>query len=155
MKRVIPIALAAAIGLIAAGSGDDWQPTSASAKRHAAGADATKLKLKRSPYGRVLFANGYAMYVFTKDGRKSRCYADCAEAWPPLLKKGRIEAGRRVKRRLIGTVTRRDGSRQVTYKGKPLYGYVHDPRGEVLCHDVREFGGKWYAVLRSGERAPT
>jgi predicted lipoprotein with Yx(FWY)xxD motif len=115
----------------------------------------TKLTLKSSPYGRVLFSGGYAMYVFTRDdGSRSRCYGECAEAWPPLEADGRLVAGPGVKQRRIGTTTRRDGGTQVTYRGRPLYGYIDDPRGQVLCHDVFEFGGTWYAVRGSGRPAP-
>ena len=32
-----------------------------------------------------------------------------------------------------------------------VYNYIDDPVGVVLCQDVREFGGVWYAVKRSGE----
>jgi predicted lipoprotein with Yx(FWY)xxD motif len=46
-----------------------------------------------------------------------------------------------VGRSLIGTIERRDGRRQVTYRGQPLYFYVDDPRGKVLGNDVVEFGG--------------
>ena len=115
----------------------------------------TKLKAKRSPYGRVLFGNGYALYLFTRDGDgETRCRGRCAKAWPPLVAGERIKAGKGVKRRLIGTIERPDGSEQVTYDDHPLYGYVDDPRGEVLCHDVFEFGGTWYAVRKSGRPAP-
>jgi predicted lipoprotein with Yx(FWY)xxD motif len=115
----------------------------------------TKLTLRESPYGRVVFANGFAMYVFTRDeGRRSRCYRSCAEAWPPLRPRGEIVTGAGVDRDLIGRTKRRDGTKQLTLDGKPLYGYVHDPRGRVFCHDVVEFGGTWYAVRGSGKPAP-
>jgi predicted lipoprotein with Yx(FWY)xxD motif len=42
----------------------------------------------------------------------------------------------------------RGGKRQVTYDGHPLYYYVDDAPGRVLCHNVLEFGGVWL-VLRS------
>jgi predicted lipoprotein with Yx(FWY)xxD motif len=117
--------------------------------------EATKLKLRNSPYGKVLFANGYALYVFTADeGSASDCYDACAVAWPPLLADGELVAGDGVKEGKLGTTERTDGSLQITYAGKPLYGYVHDPRGRVYCHDVREFGGPWYAIRRSGRAAP-
>lgn len=35
----------------------------------------------------------------------------------------------------------RGGKRQVTYDGHPLYFYVDDAPGRVLCHNVLEFGG--------------
>ena len=41
---------------------------------------------------------------------------------------GRLAAGKGVKRSLIGTVRRRDGRRQITYNGRPLYYYVGDTR---------------------------
>lgn len=121
----------------------------------AAGAEKTRLKLRGSPYGKVLFANGYAMYVFTADrGSTSNCYGACAEAWPPLIAKGKLVARKGVKRGRLGTAPRDGGAKQVTYAGRPLYGYVDDPRGEVFCHDVEEFGGIWYAVKPSGKPVP-
>ena len=141
-----------AVALLGASSGDEWTPPAASAPQQR---KAAKLRLERSPYGRVLFAGGYAMYLFTRDdGPRSQCRGRCARAWPPLVAHGRVEAGRGVKEHLIGTTTRANGRTQVTYGGHPLYGYVHDPRGEVLCHDVVEFGGTWYAVRKSGKPAP-
>jgi predicted lipoprotein with Yx(FWY)xxD motif len=111
-----------------------------------------RLTLRDSQFGPVLFdGRNRALYLFTRDPRnKTRCYGACAEAWPPFYAKGRPRAGRRVDRSLLGTIKRRDGRRQVTYKGQALYFYVDDPRGEVLCNDVFEFGGTWYAVDAKG-----
>ena len=151
--RILPLLAIATVALVAPASGDAWRPAPDAMP---AAAKQTKLKLASSPYGRVLFANGYAMYLFTKDdGKKSRCYGACAKAWPPLEARGEVLAGSGVDAALIGRTERRDGTKQVTYAGEPLYGYVHDPRGEVLCHDVFEFGGDWLAVLGSGEPAPS
>ena len=110
------------------------------------------LKLGSSPFGPVLFdGRNRALYLFTRDPKnRTRCYGDCAEAWPPFYAKGRPRAGRGVDRSLLGTIKRRDGRRQVTYKGQPLYFYVDDPRGQVLCNDVVEFGGTWFAVDAKG-----
>jgi predicted lipoprotein with Yx(FWY)xxD motif len=108
--------------------------------------------LRDSQFGPVLFdGRNRALYLFTRDPRrKTRCYGTCAEAWPPFYAKGRPRAGRGVDRDLIGTIQRRDGRRQVTYKGHALYFYVDDPVGQVLCNDVLEFGGTWYAVDAKG-----
>ncbi|MGZ5359969.1 MAG: hypothetical protein ACXWF9_13475, partial [Solirubrobacterales bacterium] len=38
-----------------------------------------------------------------------------------------------------------------TYGGHPLYYYVDDPKGEVLCQNVEEFGGLWLVVAPDGE----
>ena len=112
-----------------------------------------RVKLRDSQFGPVLFdGRDRALYLFTRDPRNStRCYGACAEAWPPFYAKGRPRAGAGVKRSLLGTIERRDGRRQVTYKGQPLYFYVDDPKGEVLCNDIVEFGGTWYAVNSDGD----
>ena len=63
-------------------------------------------------------------------------------------------AGKGVRKGLLGTTRRRDGARQVTLGGKPLYYYVHDTPGRVLCHNVNEFGGLWLVVRPDGTPAP-
>jgi predicted lipoprotein with Yx(FWY)xxD motif len=111
------------------------------------------VKLRESQFGRVLFSGSdRALYLFTRDARrKSRCYGACAAAWPPFYARGRPRAARGVHASLLGTVKRRDGRRQVTYKGQPLYFYVHDPKRQVLCNDVVEFGGTWFALDAAGD----
>jgi predicted lipoprotein with Yx(FWY)xxD motif len=111
------------------------------------------VKLRDSQFGPVLFSGSdRALYLFTRDKRRSsRCYGECAEAWPPFFAKGRPRAARGVDRSLLGTVKRRDGRRQVTYRGQPLYFYVDDPKGQVLCNDVAEFGGTWFALDAAGD----
>src|SRR4051794_28838806 len=81
------------------------------------------LTVKSSSYGRVLFdGRGYVLYSFTRDVKgRSACYAACARAWPVYYAKGALRAGTGVKRSLVATIRRRDGRRQVTYAGRPLY----------------------------------
>jgi|SRR5215216_49016 len=113
------------------------------------------LIVRDSKYGRVLFdGRGYALYAFTRDrrGGPSRCYGACAAAWPVYVAKGTLRAGIGVKQSLLGTVGRRDGRRQITYNGWPLYYYVGE-RGRphvILCQNVDEFGGLWLVVRPSG-----
>jgi predicted lipoprotein with Yx(FWY)xxD motif len=115
---------------------------------------APTLTVRGSAYGRVLFdARGKALYAFTRDpkGGKSRCYGACAAAWPPFYAKGSLRAGKGVRPRFLGTTVRRDGKRQVTYAGRPLYYYVGDRSpGEIRCQNVTEFGGTWLVVRASG-----
>ena len=118
-----------------------------------AGAEAT-LTARSSSYGSILFdGKGRALYAFTRDrrGGASRCYGACAKAWPVYFSSGRLVAGKGVKRSLIGTVRRRDGRRQITYNGRPLYYYVGDKSaGQVTCQNVDEFGGTWLVMRPSG-----
>jgi predicted lipoprotein with Yx(FWY)xxD motif len=107
-----------------------------------------------SRFGTVLFdGRGFVLYAFTRDHGRSACYGACAKAWPPYFApKGTLRVGTGVKRSLLGTVRRRDGRRQVTYAGRPLYYYVGDTRpGQILCQNVPEYGGTWLIVRPSGK----
>jgi predicted lipoprotein with Yx(FWY)xxD motif len=116
------------------------------------------LTLRKSQHGPILFdGNGRALYSFTRDvrGKPSRCYGDCARAWPVLYApKGGLVAGKGVKAALLKTAKRRDGRLQVTYNGWPLYYYAHEKAGEVKCHNVRTHGGLWLVMRASGKAAP-
>jgi predicted lipoprotein with Yx(FWY)xxD motif len=126
----------------------------ASGVAHASADARTTLTVRSSSYGAILFdGRGRALYAFTRDRRDgpSRCYGACARAWPVYFASGRLVAGRGVKRSLIGTVRRRDGRRQITYNGRPLYFYVGDTRaGQVSCQNVAEYGGTWLVMRPSG-----
>ena len=106
-----------------------------------------------SQFGEALFGGERrAIYYFDKEsGARSECYGACAEAWPPVLTEGDPVADGAVEAKLLGTTERDDGTTQVTYAGRPLYYYVDDPPGEILCHKVEEFGGLWLAVQPSGD----
>ena len=110
------------------------------------------VKTADSQFGPVLFSGSdRAVYYFDREGGKTpECYGDCAQAWPPVLTKGKPKARGAVKQGLLGTVKRSNGKKQVTYDGHPLYFYVDDPKGEVECHNIFEFDGLWLAVLPSG-----
>jgi predicted lipoprotein with Yx(FWY)xxD motif len=112
------------------------------------------LTVRSSAYGPILFdGRGRALYAFTRDrrGGRSTCYGACAKAWPPYVVRGALAAGAGARRSLLRTVPRRNGSRQVTYAGRPLYYYVDDGRLEVKCQNVDEFGGLWLVVRGSGK----
>jgi len=121
---------------------------------HASADARPTLTVRSSAYGAILFdGRGRALYAFTRDrrGGASRCYGACAHAWPVYFASSRLVAGKGVKRALIGTVRRRDGHRQITYNGRPLYYYVGDrSAGQVSCQNVAEYGGTWLVVRPSG-----
>jgi predicted lipoprotein with Yx(FWY)xxD motif len=118
-------------------------------------AKATRVKVVDSDYGRVIAdGKGEAFYLFDKENtKKPECYGACARAWPPVLTKGKPQAGSGAKRGLLGTTKRSNGKLQVTYAGQPLYYYVEDSPGTILCHDVEEFGGLWLVVKPNGQAA--
>jgi predicted lipoprotein with Yx(FWY)xxD motif len=114
----------------------------------------TKLIVNDSAFGTMLFdSRKQAMYVFERDGDgRTVCYGECAKAWPPVYTVGDPVAGAGVKPGLLGTLNRRDGTRQVTYAGRPLYFYAHEGPGQVLCHNVNLNGGYWWVLAPSGKR---
>jgi len=82
--------------------------------------------------GTVLVAgsNGMTVYVFTKDVKdngKSACSGQCLDTWPALTVAAGATptAGTGVSGKL-GTITRDDGTLQVTYNGLPLYFFKND-----------------------------
>ena len=145
------LALAAAAPPASAGSAGD--ASAAPAARGGTDMQVATLIVRNTRFGRMLFdGKGRALYAFTRDkrGGPSRCYGDCAAAWPVYFSKGRPIAGRGVNKSLIGTVKRRDGRRQWTYNGWPLYYYAHEQRFEVKCQNVTTHGGVWLVVRPNG-----
>jgi predicted lipoprotein with Yx(FWY)xxD motif len=110
------------------------------------------VKVVGSQFGRVIAdGKGEAYYLFDKEQtRKPECYGECAAVWPPVLTRGKPQAGKGVKAAKLGTSRRRNGKLQVTYAGQPLYYYVDDAPGTILCQNVDEFGGLWLVVKPSG-----
>jgi predicted lipoprotein with Yx(FWY)xxD motif len=94
------------------------------------------------------------LYLFTKDTPNTTvCYDKCATAWPPLLTTGNPVAGDGVDASKLGTITRKDGTTQVTYNTWPLYYYEKDKApGDVVGQDV---GGVWFVVSADGEKVET
>jgi predicted lipoprotein with Yx(FWY)xxD motif len=107
-----------------------------------------------SAYGTILFdGRGFVLYVFTRDARgHSACTGACAKAWPPFLVRAHPSAAKGATAKLLGTIRRGDGMREVTYAGRPLYYYVGDRTpGQILCQDVVEYGGRWLVDRPSGK----
>lgn len=113
------------------------------------------LKTADSAYGHILFdLSGQAIYLFDREQTgTAECYGACAKAWPPVLTQGQPGAAGGARLQLLSTTSRRDGSRQVTYDGHPLYTYAREGKNEVLCHNVSEFGGLWLVVTPDGQPA--
>jgi predicted lipoprotein with Yx(FWY)xxD motif len=96
-------------------------------------------------------AQGYTLYRFDNDKNgTSACVGACATKWPPVtlstgVTKASGSAG--VTASDLGTITRADGSTQVTYKGQPQYRYAPDTKpGDTTGDGV---GGVWHATVVS------
>ena len=81
--------------------------------------------------GTPLFDGGgwhvFPVYSYSSDSAsKSACQGACAAAWPPLLTAGSPGVEGAAQSRAVGTLTRPDGTLQVTYHGKPLYLFANE-----------------------------
>lgn len=93
---------------------------------------------------------GYVLYAYSPDTSKaSMCVSKgCLSNWPPLL--GSTVAGNGIENTL-GTVTRSNGDKQVTYNGHPLYTFAGDMKpGEDNGNGSYAYGGYWAVVPVSG-----
>ncbi|MHB9034286.1 MAG: hypothetical protein ACYC6L_14710 [Anaerolineae bacterium] len=125
-------------------------PPAAEAAAPAASA-ATILAGNSSTYGAYLTdSKGMSVYLYTKDtSGVSNCTGNCATNWPPLTVPAGTQptAGSGVTGTL-GTITRADGTLQVTLNGAPLYYFVQDKAaGEMNGQGVN---GIWFLVSPSG-----
>jgi hypothetical protein len=81
----------------------------------------------------------------------SACTGACAGAWPPVTSTGTATASGSAKASDLGTITRSDGTKQVTYDGHPLYYFVGDSGpGMATGQGSDNFGAKWWLVAPTG-----
>jgi predicted lipoprotein with Yx(FWY)xxD motif len=118
--------------------------------------EATVEVSESADFGPILVdSEGMSLYVFmsdTQNSTTSACTDDCAVEWPPLTTDGDPVAGEGVDETLLGTITRDDGSVQVTYNGWPLYLFHEDMApGDTNGQDVEDEFGHWFLVSPEGE----
>ena len=100
--------------------------------------------------GHLVGENGRTLYILTNDSAGvSTCTAGCATNWPPFT----IDAASTVEGASgitgsFATITRDDGTHQVTFGGAPLYYFA----GDAAAGDVngQGSGGVWFVVSPSG-----
>jgi predicted lipoprotein with Yx(FWY)xxD motif len=96
----------------------------------------------------VTNAKGLTLYSFAPDTpTTSKCYGGCAAYWPPVT--GSAAAGSGLPGK-VTTITRTDGSHQLTYNGHPLYTYIGDSGpGQDKGNNLDLNGGVWHVVPAS------
>jgi predicted lipoprotein with Yx(FWY)xxD motif len=127
--------------------------SSASSAAASAPAKGISISMTKGPAGTYLTgASGRALYLWVADSSgKSSCSGACAKVWPPLETKGTPIAAHGVNAADLGTITRSDGSKQVTYNGHPLYYFVGDSgSGSTKGQGSTGFGAKWWLVAPAG-----
>jgi predicted lipoprotein with Yx(FWY)xxD motif len=97
--------------------------------------------------------DGFVLYRFDNDKHnpaKSTCDGDCAKVWHPALTvdgKPKLEG---VDAKLVGTVTRSDGTKQLTVKGWPLYTYIGDKKSGTW--KGQNVNGTWFVIKPDGAK---
>ena len=99
----------------------------------------------REKLATVMTADGMTVYVYTKDKpRETVCYDICAMNWPPLVVT-RTPALAATFPGRFGSVTRKDGAKQLTYNDVPLYLYIEDPPGTDQANG-QNVDQEWFVV---------
>lgn len=114
-----------------------------------AGSGSGGITMATTSLGSVLVGpNGKTLYMFTPDtATTSACSGTCAATWPPLT--GTMPSlGTGLNASDFGTVTRADGTTQISFHGHPLYYYG----GDQAPGDTKGQGlfQKWYVLGADG-----
>lgn len=121
----------------------------------AAGGPMTVTTKSNSTLGTILAAGPkkLTVYMFEADhGNSSSCYGACATSWPPVTTSGSPKAEGGVMSSKLSTITRKEGTKQLSYAGHPLYYYAGDAsESEVTGQGLTSFGAPWYVLSPGGE----
>jgi predicted lipoprotein with Yx(FWY)xxD motif len=173
--RTASIALAAPITLVVlAGCGSSSKNASSSASGPATTAAAQSayghttsgssptdttaavVTTKPNKLGTVLAAGPkrLTVYMFEADtGASTSCTGTCGSVWPPVTTSGQPQAAGATVASDLGVITRPDGTKQVTYKGHPIYYYAKDgDAGDAYGAGIKSFGAGWYVLAPSGKK---
>ncbi len=157
MRKTATLAAVLAAGVVAlagCGSSDDNSSSgSSSSSGDGSSASDAVLSTADSDLGTIVVdADGRTVYVFDKDtagSGTSACSGDCLAKWPAVTADSDAPAVDGVSGD-VGTITRDDGSTQVTLDGMPLYLYAGDSQaGDVTGQAV---GGIWWVVAPDGTK---
>jgi predicted lipoprotein with Yx(FWY)xxD motif len=149
---------AAGLALAACGAGYGGGGTAASGQTSAAGSSSAGaattgavLKTADTKLGTVVVTSaGKTVYAFDKDTRNSgtsACNTGCSGLWPAVTATGSSPTAAGVSAKL-GTITRSDGTKQITLDGRPLYTYAGDSGAGAVSG--QGFKGIWWAVSPAG-----
>ena len=169
MRTTSILATALAVGVVVlsgCGSDDDADagasgdaassaPASSAPSSSAAAENATLASGDSDLGSIVVDSEGMTVYVFDKDVQnsgESSCSGDCLTAWPPVVADSDEPATEGVTGE-VGTITRDDGTKQVTLDGWPLYHWQGDSApGDITGQGV---GGVWWVVSADGTKITT
>jgi predicted lipoprotein with Yx(FWY)xxD motif len=166
--RHLPSAALATLAVIAAGCGSSHKSTSSAASAPAASpaaqttqsatgaGSATTLTTKHNKLGTIIAAarKRRAVYLLEADkGSASGCTGACASVWQPVTSAGAPAAKGSASGAEVGVTGRADGTREVTYHGRPLYFFARDSDpSDAYGQGLKSFGAGWYVLAPSAKK---
>jgi predicted lipoprotein with Yx(FWY)xxD motif len=165
MKRthflfLVATGAAAVIALAGCGSSNNNSTNTGSGGAPAGGAPAQLASLRTaqtSTLGTIVTdSKGMTVYRYDKDTASpsmSNCTGQCASNWPPVAASSGTLTVEGVDKSLVGTITRADGTKQMTLAGWPLYTFVGDTKAGDVTGQGK--GNSWFAATTSGGKAAT
>ena len=134
------LALAAA-GVALAACGSSGTNGTAAAASNVTGAATKDVKTRSTSLGTIL-VNSKGLSLYRLSGEKKGhfiCTGSCTQLWHPLHpRKGKAPTGTVGH---LGLVTRPDHSKQITYKGHPLYRFAQDTKpGDTKGQGFKDVG---------------
>jgi predicted lipoprotein with Yx(FWY)xxD motif len=159
LKLGLPLAaagvFAAACSSSGAATGSAPSTTSSGTSVPGGGSSASTVDVRTSNGTTYLTdGSGRSLYLWVPDTTTtSMCSGACATYWPPLTTNAAPTAGPGLTASDLGTISRSDGTKQVTYSGHPLYYFAGDKAaGQTNGEGSNGFGAPWYLVAPSGEQ---
>jgi predicted lipoprotein with Yx(FWY)xxD motif len=163
-NRWLAVAGLAAAGVMlgACGSTASSSPSTSPATTPAAGssssasapaASGSGIKTVSTSKGTVLAnSTGRTVYWFAIDTpTKSNCSGSCATFWPPVPASEKPTGGSLTG--TFGSITRSDGTKQLTFDSHPLYTFKEDTApGQIKGNGQNLSGGLWWAVTPTGAK---
>jgi predicted lipoprotein with Yx(FWY)xxD motif len=147
---VSALVLAACSNGSSGGSADGGGTNAGGGKASQGASGSAMVATSKGSLGHMLVdAQGLTLYVLETDSSgKSTCYGQCASTWPALTTSGTPQAGTGLTAGALGTMTRTDGSTQVTIDGHPLYTFSGD--GAAGDTNGEGTGGVWFVASPTG-----
>jgi predicted lipoprotein with Yx(FWY)xxD motif len=184
VKNLHALALAGALAAVIAGCGSSKKSSATTAGTAGTSATPAASESARGPYGSgatgssassaagsavvvsskhnklgTILAAGprhRTVYLFEADkGSSPACTGACEKVWPPVTAAS-ATASASARQADLGTITRADGTKQVTYKGHPLYYFHRDgDREDAYGQGSKLFGAGWYVLNPTGSKIDT
>ncbi len=157
LRRWVVVGSLGAIVVIAAACGSASSSPTSVVKQRPASSHTTQPVVQAAQVGALgmvlVDQSGFTLYRFAPDGTgKTTCTGACATAWPPLMvTSAHVTGGPGITSSELGTITRPDGTLQVTFNGMALYRFSGDKKaGDATGQGV---AGVWSVVAASAAAA--